>query len=321
MKNYKFSIIIPVAENENYNQTINAIKKLNYPSAKIEIIIVHGNQPSKQRNLASGQAKGDILYFLDNDSIPEKNNLEMIDKIFHAIKNAAVIGGPSLAKNSDTPFQKAIAVAFSSFIGSSFSRSRYAQIGTFRQSNELELILCNLAIRKDIFIKLNGFNTNLYPNEENELINRIQKIKKEIYYHPGIAIYRSHRKNIFKLIKQIFTYGRGRGEQTIIHISNLTLFPVISLGFDFYLILLLVFRYKYLTIPGMVYLCIIIMTALIKTTRHKEITCLFYLPVIYFIIHTFYGIGFISGIIKSLFKIKAKKEKFRHKIKWIKKIK
>ncbi len=147
-----------------------------------------------------------------------------------------------------------------------------------------------MAIRKDIFAKLNGFNANLYPNEENELMNRIQKRNKDIYYHPGIPIYRSQRKNISKLIKQIFTYGRGRGEQTIIHISNLTLFPVISLGFDFYLILLLVFRHKYLTIPGLVYLCIIIMTTLIKTIQHKKITCLFFLPVIYLIIHAFYGI-------------------------------
>lgn len=321
MKNYKFSIIIPVAENENYNQSLNAIKKLNYPSSKIEVIIVHGNQPSKQRNLASKQAKGDILYFLNHDSIPDKDNLEMIDKIFRALKNAAVIGGPSLAKNNDTLFQKTIAVAFSSFIGSSFSRSRYAQIGSFRQSNELELILCNMAIRKDIFIKLNGFNTNLYPNEENELINRVQKRKKDIYYHPGIAICRSQRKNFFKLIKQIFTYGRGRGEQTMVHISNLTIFPVISLGFCLYLILLLIFRHKYLAIPGLIYLFIIMIASFIKTIQCKKIVCLLYLPVIFFIIHTFYGTGFIAGIIKSFLKIKTKTRDFWYKIKWIKKIK
>ena len=41
----------------------------------------------------------------------------------------------------------------------------------------------------------------------------------------------------------------------------------------------------------------------------------------YLIIHTLYGIGFVWGIIKSLFKIKTKKEKFFYQLKWIKRIK
>lgn len=320
MKDYKFTIIIPVAENESYDRTLQAIRHLNYTRALIEVIIIHGNQPSKQRNLAAQKAKGDILYFLDNDSIPAKNNLKIINEFFKENEQAVLIGGPSLHKEDDTAFQKAESAALGSFIGSSVSRSRYNRIGSIRESNELELILCNIAMRKKTFIGLNGFNTALYPNEENELMNRIKRGKGKIYYHPGLAVNRSPRKNIFGLIKQILTYGRGRGEQTAVHISNLTLFPFISLAFDAYIIYMFVVRCTCQILPGLLYAGIITLTVLVKTIEHKKIPYLFYLPVIYFIIHTLYGIGFAAGAIKSLFKIKTKKEKFQYKIKWIKEI-
>ncbi len=318
MKKYKFTIIIPVAEKEDYDLSLKSIKKLNYPVSNIEIIVVHGNQPSKQRNHAAEKAKGDILYFLDNDSIPAENNLKIINEFFQKNKNAVVIGGPALNKKSDPLFQKAEYIVLGSFIGSSFSRSRYCCIGDIRESNELELILCNMAIRKDVFIKLNGFNTRLYPNEENELMNRIKKRKGKIYYHPDIIIYRSPRNNIFSFIKQIFTYGRGRGEQTMVHISNLTIFPLVSLAFNLYLVWLLVCRSMLL--PGILYAGVILLTSLWKTLIYKNILYIIYLPILYFIIHTLYGIGFLVGIIKSFLKIKIKKDVFWYKIKWIKKI-
>jgi len=316
-----FSIIIPIAEGEKYSQTLNAVKKFDYPATKIEVITVHGNQPARQRNKAAQKAKGDILYFLDNDSIPHKNNLNIINKIFKNNKDIAVTGGPSLPRSVDTLFQKAISIAFASFIGTSFSRSRYSRIGKPRISNDLELILCNMAIRRDLFLKIKGFNPLLYPNEENEMINRIIKLGKKVFYHPDIVIYRSPRTHIFKLIKQIFIYGRGRGQQSTIHLSHLTLFPLISLGFDLYLILLIIFHNKYLFIPGILYLIIIASVSLIKAILNKNLFYFLCLPIIFFIIHFFYGVGFLYGIIKSWLKIKIKKTDFWYKTKWIKRIK
>lgn len=307
-----FSLIIPVAPNEKYTKTLEAIKKFKYNSKKVEIIIIRGNQPSIQRNIASYKAKNEILYFLDNDSLPMKNNLTILNQLFQQLRNCAVVGGPSLCPENVSLFQKAISKAFGSFIGSAYSRSRYARIGQTRESNELELILCNMAIRKNVFHQLKGFNPNLYPNEENELMNRIQKSNQKLYYTPDLIVYRHHRNNVLKFIKQIFTYGRGRGEQVYVHWNNLTFFPLASLGFNIYLISLLFIPYPIKFIPLIFYLMLILGISLYK--NYKNIEQLFYLPFIYFIIHSLYGIGFISGLTKSLLKIKTKKKKFWSKI-------
>ncbi len=318
MKKHSFTIIIPVADAAEYRQTLKAIKNFNYSPSKIEIILVFGNQPSRQRNIAAEKAKGDILYFLDNDSIPGKNNLNLINDFFN-IKNTGVVGGPSLGKPTDSLFQKSVAQVLASFIGSAKSRSRYMQAGLPRESSELELILCNMAIRKNIFLKHKGFNPILYPNEENELINRIKKTNKKIFYHPDIIIFRSHRKTLFRFIKQIFTYGRGRGEQVVVSFSNLTLFPLISLGFSGYIITLFLFPYPRFFIPGLIYCIIIFYTGIIKSFQNN-IIFIIYLPVLFFIIHTIYGIGFLIGIIKSTLGIKIKKRKFWFKIKCTRKM-
>lgn len=319
MKKNKFTIILPVAKGNKYTESLNAIKKLNYPETKIEVIIVTGNQPSIQRNSAAEKAKGDILYFLDNDSLPGKENLNIINRSLNK-KNTVVIGGPSLSRKNDSNLQKIEAIALGSFIGSAKSKSRYSQTGHARKSDETELILCNMAIKCDTFIKMKGFNPKLYPNEENELLNRIKNKKGIILYHPELVVFRSHRKTLFKFIKQIFTYGRGRGDQVIISLKHLTLFPVISSGFIIYLLSLLFYNPICYLLPGILYSIIILIASIIKTIKSKIINTVFILPLLYFIIHLFYGVGFICGLFKSIFKIKKSNKKFWFNLKWIKKI-
>ncbi len=312
----KISIIIPVKDGENFTDTIDAIKKANYNLNKVEIFIVSGNNPSLQRNEAVKKSVGDIIYFLDNDSKISPENLNLIEKFFKEYPDAGCIGGPSLPLENDSFWQKALSIALGSFFGSSFSRARYTKIGKIRKSSELELILCNMAFKKETFIKNGMFNPNLYPNEENELLNKLKKNKDNIYYIPELIVYRSHRKNLIYFIKQIFRYGRGRAEQTFINIKNLTLFPLISLLFDLYILFLLITNPKnsYLLLPFFLYIILNIFISFYKAIYSKNIFYFSILPFIYFIIHTVYGIGFFYGIIKSIF-FKKKDKKWYFKIK------
>ena len=121
-KNKEFTIIIPVSKDENCEKSIFAIKKLDYNSNKIEVIFIKGNHPAKQRNIAADQANGEIIYFLDNDSQPDKNNLNILHQFFKENKKAIIAGGPSLTKDNDTVFQKSIGCVLGSLLGSAVSR-------------------------------------------------------------------------------------------------------------------------------------------------------------------------------------------------------
>jgi len=314
-KNIEFTIIIPVAKEENCQKSISAIKKLNYDLNKIEVIFIKGNHPAKQRNIASEQAKGEIIYFLDNDSQPDKNNLNILYKFFQEHKNALIAGGPSLVKEDDTLFQKTIGCALGSIWGSAVSRSRYAQIGKLRLSSESELILCNMAMKKKYFMKMHQFNTNLYPNEENEFVNRLQRqYVDSVYYIPDLVVFRGHRKKLQHFIKQIFTYGRGRAEQVYVNIKDLTLFPLISLGFSIYLLSLFFIPYSIKFIPLIGYLLLIFLISFWKALLNGNFFYIFFLPLNYLIIHIFYGIGFFKGILNFIFKFKREEKKFWYSI-------
>ncbi len=314
----RITIIIPVREGEDYNETLTAVRASKYDLRKVELFLVFGNNPSEQRNIAAEKASGDILYFLDNDSKIGKNNLKIIDDFFKQYKDAGGIGGPSLTPDSDTLFQKSIGIVFGSFIGSSFSYSRYSKTGRFRESDEKELILCNLAFNRDIFMAAGMFNKNLYPNEENELLNKLKAKGIKVFYNPDLFVFRSQRDNWKSFIKQVFTYGRGRAEQVLVNIRNMTLFPVVSLFFDIYLITFLIFfhNYKITVIPFLFYIFIIFWASLYYSVKKHKVSFLKFVPVQFFLVHTVYGIGFIWGLVKSLFG-KKREQAFKYKIKKI----
>lgn len=307
-KTSAITIVIPVAKDEKYQQVINAIKKSVYPSKRIEIIVIKGNQPSIQRNEAVKKSKFPIVYFLDNDAIPDKLNFERIINFFDTHKKAAVLGGPSLSPPAEKGFGYEAGIALGSFWGTVFSSARYSKKGKLRQSSELELILCNMAFRKDIFVKAGMFNEKLYPNEENELLHRIKSMGYEIWYDPELVVFRKHRDNIFKFIKQIFTYGRGRADQICVDIKQITLFPIISLMWDIYLLLIPVLS----KLPFLIYLWGLFSVSFYQMIKNRR-----FMPglfIIYFILHTIYGLGFIYGIIKNIF---SKTTSTTHKI-WYK---
>ncbi len=313
MKMKKISIIIPSRPDENIYTTLQSIRESDYPKELIEIFHVTGNEPSRQRNACVRRASGDIIYFLDNDSCVMPYTIRrMINKINQY--PTAIIGGPSLTPKTDSPFQQLIGIVLSSFIGSGKYRARYAQIGTVRFTDQTEIILCNMMIPRKIFTALHGFNIHLYPNEENDLIARHQHNHGLVLYLPDAPIIRSQRRTLKDFIKQIFTYGKGRGEQTIINPSSITIFPLIAVGFIIYCCVLLICLFsqnmlnpelhnfvKILSIPLFLYFVIIGPLAWVVSSNHTQYGFSICTPIIttllFFLNHVLYGLGFLFGII------------------------
>ena len=58
-------------------------------------------------------------------------------------------------------------------------------MGRVRATSEKELILCNLVARREAMLELGGFNEALYPNEENALMDELQKRGGKLIYDPA----------------------------------------------------------------------------------------------------------------------------------------
>lgn len=309
MKENSFTFVIPRRETESIDKTISAIKdscdklRLNY-----EIFSVCGNNPTKQRNECIKLAKNSCIYFLDNDSILDENPLVELKKLLTKDADIAIAGGPSLTPDTDSYLQKNFGAVLSSFLAVGKISARYSRKGEIRESDDSELILCNLIVKKDTFDKCGKFNENLYPNEENEFIYRVKKIGGKVVYDPDIYVYRTQRKALKDFIKQMFTYGRGRGEQTRVSPKSFNPGILIPVAFSFYILFFLpvaVLMFsgdakKYFFAPFFVYMAVMSISWLNKLKEDKIVYI--YYPALFLLTHLAYSIGIFYGFFKKGFK-------------------
>lgn len=206
------SIIVPAPPDMAEVRAVLAALALDYPRDRFEIILARGRQPSVQRNAAIKVAKGDIIYFLDDDAIPQPENLRRAVAHF-TDPTVKMVGGPNLCPPAAPTLEQVFALVLSSWLAFGPSRARYAQVGQLRATSEKELILCNQLARRDTLIELGGFDEKLYPNEENALMDEIQKRGGRLLYDPAIFVHRRPRRTLKSFARMLRTYGRGRAEQ------------------------------------------------------------------------------------------------------------
>lgn len=230
-----FSFIIPVKP-DGYVAALESLRRLSTSTFQFEVLLAEGCSPSHQRNSAAHEAQGDILFFLDDDSHVALDCLETCTAVM-ADSSVAAVGGPSLTPQDDSLVQQLFGLALSSLFGAGGMRNRYRSVGTLRETTDKELILCNLAMKRDIFLEAGGLDERLYPNEENELLDRIHASGKKLMHAPQMAIQRSQRKSLRLFTRQMFSYGRGRAQQTLIAGSG-PIIGFIPLLFLIYLVLL-----------------------------------------------------------------------------------
>ena len=212
------SVIIPVKPG-GHVRALGALKGVDYPSERLEVIVAEGRQPSAQRNRAAREAKGEILYFLDDDSLAPTGLFKEVAARYGE-PFVSGVGGPIITAPTDGFLPQGFGLALSSPFGGSSIRARYKRLGVERRGTENELILANLSFRKSVFLGAGGFNENLYPNEENELLNKLASGGKVFLYVPDAWLYRSQRPTLRAYLRQVFTYGRGRMDQNYQHLEG-----------------------------------------------------------------------------------------------------
>jgi hypothetical protein len=210
------TVIIAARPDQAQVRALAAARKLDYPPEKLEILLARGRQPSVQRNAALRAARGEIIYFLDDDSIAPAGNLRLALAHFKS-PTVKMAGGPSLCPEDAPALEQAFALAMGSWLAFGPSCSRYRSRGVARATSEKELILCNLLARREDLLQLGGFNESLYPNEENALMDELQKRGGQLLYDPALVVHRRPRPSLAAFGKMLWNYGRGRAEQFRLH--------------------------------------------------------------------------------------------------------
>jgi hypothetical protein len=211
-------------------------------------------------------------------------------------------GGPNLCPKDAPWIEQVFAVVLGSWLATMSSRARYARVGGVRATGEKELILCNLVARRDTLIELGGFDESLYPNEENALMDEIQKRGGKLLYDPDMIVERRPRPTLKAFAKMLMTYGRGRAEQFRLHPTGGSIFNFVPPLFCLYLLLPPLLALLKLTqlaafsaLPLVLYgLCLLLQTV-VSILQHGFIRSFAALPLVA-LTHLLYGIGFWKGL-------------------------
>lgn len=278
-------------------RALRALQEEEDPSVSLEVLVAEGVRPSRQRNIAATESSGEIIFFLDDDSMVSRGFLSRVVRHFED-PEVSVVGGPSLTPDSDSALQHAFSMVFASIFGGGGMRNRYRMTGDVRRSCDSELILCNLAFRRETFLAHGGFDERLYPNEENELLERITRGGGVLIHDPILSVHRSQRPNLRAFCRQLFGYGRGRGRQTVISgvVRPITFIPSI---FFIYLLLLPLVNKAVYYIPLLCYLILVVMTAVFEGLKSGRPRSALFLPLLFPLFHLCYGFGMISGLCSS----------------------
>ncbi len=300
------TIVIAARPGQAEIKALAAARALVYPADRLEILVARGRQPSVQRNAAINAARGEWIYFLDDDSVPERENLNRAANYFRR-GDVKMVGGPNLCPPEAPALEQVFALVLASRLAFGPSRARYTAVGKPRETSEKELILCNLLARRQELLDLGGFNEALYPNEENALMDELQKRGGKLMYDPELIVWRRPRATLKSFVRMLMTYGRGRAEQFRVHPtagSALNFVPPLFCVFLLVLVAALSISPglgKWLLIPLGFYLLAVVGqgVALVAGGCAQMFRVLGAMPLIV-LTHVLYGFGFWRGLFTRL---------------------
>ena len=308
------SVIIPVHPAKTEARSAAASKLLDYPREKLEIIVVRSTDlatyPSMKRNAAIRAAKGELIYFLDDDSVPLPGNLKRAVAQF-ADPKVQMVGGPNVCPDDAPTIEKTFANVMGSWLSFGPSCARYRSVGKLRESNEKELISCNLVSRRGVLLESGGFDESLYPNEENALMDAVLK-RGKLLYDPEMIVHRRPRSNFKSFAKMLYSYGGGRAQQFRLHPTAGSFINFVPPAFCLYLLALLVvlpmrilpvWASILVSIPLALYLMAVLVQTLAVMARTSFLAGLRALPLLA-LTNILYGAGVMRGFFSRIAHVK-----------------
>ena len=194
LKNLLTNAEVIVLDNASTDKTLEVLSKLKVKSEKLKVIESKINLGfAKGNNLASKEASGEYLFFLNPDTEIEKPIFDELLKFYEENADVGIVGPKLLMGNGEVQasVRKLPTVwgAFKEYIlGTKFAYSEYIPNGN--EPVEVEMVYgAAMLIKKDLFEKVGGFNEKYFLYYEDvDICKKIQKTGKKVYFYPGVSI-------------------------------------------------------------------------------------------------------------------------------------
>lgn len=295
----RFSVIVPAATGEAL--AIDAsLRALAHRHERVEVLVERGPNPSRNRNRAIARATGDVFAFADADCVVPADWLGCAETFFAAHPDWDVVGGPQLTPSSDGFFGRVSGYVLASAFGAGRMSTRYRRHPLDLAATETSLSSANLFVRRRAIERVGTFDPRLWPNEETELLRRIERAGGRIAYDPSIVVHHHRRPGLVGFARQCRGYGRGRARQMYLsgdRPAAAVLLPSAFLLFVLALPLLLV-RSPLWLLPAAAYAAATLVVSLAVAGAQRDPTAVVLLPFVFLTIHLAYPAGFLAETLR-----------------------
>ncbi len=154
-------------------------------------IIVKKSTRGEGRNIGVMNSKYDYILFIDGDSYADKNWVSEMRKSFMA--NCDIVAGKTIS------------------IGNK-KYTKFGRVELFYKGVDVTFPSCNLGYKKDLFLKLNGFDPKFITAEDIDLNMRALDKNAKFCYNENAIVYNKVREDISSFLKQAYWNGYGRAQ-------------------------------------------------------------------------------------------------------------
>jgi len=189
-KNYE----IVVADDGSNDGTKGRVLELSQNlKRKIRYFAQKNSGPAAARNLGIKKSIGEIICFIDDDCVADKNWLRELIKGYKN-KEVGGVGGNILPSSVNSIIEEYV-----------------EYVGLFDQKNFIPdfLATANASYRRGLLEKIGGFDENLVTGEDRDLGIRSRIEGYALKYAEKAIVHHRHRTTLIGLIKQQYGYGRG----------------------------------------------------------------------------------------------------------------
>lgn len=220
----EFEVI--VVDNNSTDDTMEQLEAYakEHPDYNFRYVVEKNQGVSFARTRCVKEAKGELVAFLDDDSMAQDNWLKTIAAYFDNHKNCYSVGGP-------------IVPYFLAEVPSWYSYYFFGLVGNFYLGDEVKRLTgnkypcgANMAFRHSIFDEIGFFNTEigrsgtgLQAGEEKDIYLKILETGKEVYYLPQMVVKHAVEANKFDK-NYVKRHSMGIGSSEKLRIKNQSFF-------------------------------------------------------------------------------------------------
>lgn len=246
-------------------------------------------------NVGIKAARGECILKVDCHSHITDNFIENNVKIIE--EGEDVCGGPrpNIIENADN-FSKTLLLVEENMFGSGIADYRKKTTKKYVSS------VFQGMYKKSIFDKIGLLDEKVGRVEDNELHYRIRKNGYRIRYSNDILSYQYTRPTLKRMLKQKYSNGYWIGKVSHVYPKAFSIFHFVPLAF----VLAIIFSLCMIPITSIfiillssVYFLFTILITIMTIINNKFNVTILLMPIILFLIHVYYGVGTLVGLIKG----------------------